>query len=52
MFGVHMTLIMFRRTLFQDAKVRVEVTIVHASDDFHVINANINFGQELDVKAI
>jgi len=35
----------------QDAKALVEVVTVHSSNDFHVSNANINFGQKVDVKA-
>jgi hypothetical protein len=37
----------------QVAKGRVEVAIANASNDFHVLNVNIDFalGQEMDVKA-
>ncbi len=42
------------KNYLQDVEGRVEVTTAHASDDFHVSNANnIDFGlvQEMDVKA-
>jgi hypothetical protein len=37
----------------QDVEGQVEVTIAHASNDFHVLDVNINFGlvQKMDVKA-